>query len=225
MIAQVRNEPYDENLVANTGNIRDFVTAYIRWNATTSVDSFENIAKSIYDTNIKTDTSVVTTFDSYLADLVQEVYNQKANDWIKRRKTEGKNYTLDTIPTLKKESLLNSARQHVLATYDIMDNDGVRLSLLKVLLNHTIYNHSMNAIFNGDIEEYKDTVDLNKRVAQVIKNGLNSIDSIHNNTLRKVVVMEDMNFNSNILDKWVFKMKLFWMLIVLLLLLMTLSLL
>lgn len=80
MIAQVRNEPYDENLVANTGNIRDFVTAYIRWNATTGVDSFENIAKSIYDTNIKTDTSVVTTFDSYLADLVQEVYNQKAND-------------------------------------------------------------------------------------------------------------------------------------------------
>ena len=65
--------------------------------------------------------------------------------------------------------MLNSARQHVLATYDIMDNDGVRLSLLKVLLNHTIYNHSMNAIFNGDIEEYKDTVDLNKRVAQVIK--------------------------------------------------------
>ena len=201
MIAQVRNEPYDENLVANTGNIRDFVTAYIRWNATTGVDSFENIAKSIYDTNIKTDTSVVTTFDSYLADLVQEVYNQKANDWIKRRKADGKEYTLDTIPALKKESLLNSARQHVLATYDIMDNDGVRLSLLKVLLNHTIYNHSMNAIFNGDIEEYKDTVDLNKRVAQVIKNGLNSIDSIHNDTPRKVVVMEDMNFNSNILDK------------------------
>lgn len=121
--------------------------------------------------------------------------------------------------------MLNSARQHVLATYDIMDNDGVRLSLLKVLLNHTIYNHSMNAIFNGDIEEYKDTVDLNKRVAQVIKNGLNSIDSIYNDTPRKVVVMEDMNFNSNILDKWVFKMKLFWMLIVLLLQLMTLSLL
>ena len=97
--------------------------------------------------------------------------------------------------------MLNNARQHVLATYDIMDNDGVRLSLLKVLLNHTIYNHSMNAIFNGDIEEYKDTIDLNKRVAQVIKNGLNSIDSIHNDTPRKVVVMEDMNFNSNILDK------------------------
>ena len=115
------------------------------------------IVLKIYDTNIKTDTSVVTTFDSYLADLVQEVYNQKANDWIKRRKADGKEYTLDTIPTLKKESLLNSARQHVLATYDIMDNDGVRLSLLKVLLNHTIYNHSMNAIFNGDIEEYKDT--------------------------------------------------------------------
>lgn len=205
MIAQVRNEQYNANLTATSANVKDFVASYIRWNATTIVDSFDNIIKNVYNTNLKTDDSLITTFDNYLSDLIEEVYNQKANDWIRRRNTEikdsGKQYTLDTIPQLKKESLLYESRQHVLNSYDIIDNDGVRLSVLKILLNHTVYNHSMNTIFNGDIEEYKDTVDLNKRVAQVIKNGLNSINSINENTPRRIVVMEDMNFDSNIIDK------------------------
>ena len=201
MIAKARNESYNESLIANEGNIKDFVANYIRWNATQGVDSFSNIVRSIYNTNLKTESSVTTTFDSYLADLVQEVYTQKANDWIKRQKLNGKEYTLDSMPKSRKDTLLYSARQHVLNTYDVIDNDGVRLSLLKVLLNHAIYNHSMNAIFNGDIEEYKDTVDLNKRVAQVIKNGLNSINSIQEPTPRRIVVMEDMNFDSNIWNK------------------------
>lgn len=205
MIAQVRNEEFDANLVATPANIKDFVASYIRWNGTTVVDSFKNIIRSLYETNLNVNDESVTIFDTYIADLVQEVYNQKASDWLakanKRLQENQKPYTLDTIPSLRKESLLIESRNHVLNNYDIIDNDGVRLSILKTLLNHTVYNHSINAIFNGDIEEYKDTVDLNKRVAQVIKNGLNSINSINNNTPRKIVVIEDMNFSSNILDK------------------------
>lgn len=205
MIAQVRGEEFNANLVATPANIKDFVASYIRWNATTVVDGFKSIIRSLYETNLNVDNESVTIFDTYIADLVQEVYNQKANDWlykVNKRLPEGKaKYTLDTIPSLRKDSLLIESRNHVLNTYDIIDNDGVRLSILKTLLNHTVYNHSVNAIFNGDIEEYKDTVDLNKRVAQVIKNGLNSVNSINNNTPRKIVVIEDMNFNSNILDK------------------------
>lgn len=201
MIAKARNEAYNSNFVPNVANIKDFVTAYIRWNASTVVDSFSNIINNVYNTSLKDADNVTTTFDSYLSDLIQEVYTQKANDWVSTQNKKGKTYTLDTIPAGRRENLYYAARQHILDNIDILDNDGVRLGMLKILLNHTVYNHSINTIFNGDVEEYKNTVDLNKRVSQVIKNGLNSINAIEEPTPRKILVMADMNFDSNIWEK------------------------
>ena len=95
---------------------------------------------------------------------------------------------------------------------DTYTSDNYRLFIIETILNRTIASHFYSEIFQGNLDEYSDSVDFNKRVAQTIKNGLNSVnpfdvelvvneDGIQKEQIdpvRKVLVIEDWNFGSNI---------------------------
>lgn len=204
MINKARGERYNPNYVVKPEYVDSFVESYIRWNATEVIDSISDIVKELYNTELERTDSTSSIFDDYMSNLIDDVYNLKINEYIARENRNIENtdekLTLDKISSNLKARYRNIAKQWILNNYDIMDNDGVRLKVLEAILNHTVYNTSVNAIFNGDLDEYKNTTDVNKRVAQVIKNGLNSIVTEENRSPLKIVVMSDMSFESNIVD-------------------------
>ena len=97
--------------------------------------------------------------------------------------------------TLEKHTVRNTPT--TIENYDI---DSSVLSVLKAVLNNAIYGHSYNELFLGSLEEYKHAVDMNKRVNQIVRNGLNSANTSKSQKPRKILVIDDLNFGSNIIS-------------------------
>lgn len=172
-----------------------FIQEYIKWNANENVNSYANIADQLVNNNITIEGSSQSgLFDTFIQEKIIEVHNQKLIAYINKNKLNNVEEIKDTV----KEFLYNKAKEEVTSNVNPITSDAFRLGILQVLLNHTIYNSSINAIFTGDLEEYKNTIDLNKRISQIIRNGYGGQTTTSE---RKIVVMEDLNFASNILSK------------------------
>lgn len=210
MYAKLRGESYVEDYTPNEAYITNFVKKYVRWNATEQVDRVKPIINNLLDSTITVDGENQYIYHKYIQPYIEDVYKDLI---AKKVEYFNKNYSIDyqgnkiiyteeTLPNNVKINVRENATEFIINQFKEkpLEQSAIRLSILQVLLNNTIYNESVNAIFNGDLEEYKNTVDLNKRVAQVIKNGLNSVDSINEDSSLKIAVVEDMNFPSNILS-------------------------
>lgn len=69
--------------------------------------------------------------------------------------------------------------------------------MLGAILNHTVYSVIFDNLVSGNITEYKDTTDLNKRSNAPIKNGSNSVEGDSN---RRILLIEDGDFITNMLS-------------------------
>lgn len=92
------------------------------------------------------------------------------------------------------------SREEILDRYGIDSNtttDVFESVVLGAVLNHTVYSVSFDNLVAGNITEYKDTTDLNKRSNAPIKNGSNSID---NSSIRRILLIQDIEDITNMFD-------------------------
>ena len=204
----------DVNIMDNLSNldiiVTDFVKSYINNVIEIQLPKTQGIANELFETvsSIRN----ISTFDtSMLQADVENVYNELLeeliNGWDATHKISWEEYSTNSKYKNSYKNKLAEIKQNaeskVTSQKDIYTSDGYIRFVLEAVLNRTVQSHFYAEIFQGDIEEYTGTVDYNKRIAQTIKNGLNSADAINadESNSRKVLVVEDWVFGSNITSK------------------------
>lgn len=201
----------DINIMEDVNNldviVTDFVRSYIQNVINVQLPKTKGIANELFET--VSSIRKISTFDkSILENDVEKIYNELLEEtkttWDSTHKITWSEYTTSKKYAgsykRKLSELKSKASSIVTSKKDVYTSDGYRKFIIEAILNRTIQSHFAAEIFQGDIEEYTGTVDYNKRIAQTIKNGLNSIDDSID-SVRKVLVVEDWIFGSNITNK------------------------
>lgn len=173
-----------------------FVTRYIQYAQESVTRDFSDIAPSVIRYIIGNDYNVNNILNPTLAEEILHTYTELLQDFLRINKNPMIK-TIDDIPQGLKNSKYEDAIKRILDNKDIASEPFYKELMLGVVLNHTIYNDSFNGLVYGNLSEYKNSIDFNKRISQVIKNGLNSIDT---GKIRKILVVSDMEFKNNIAD-------------------------
>lgn len=171
LINEVKDNTLNKTSLFNSEYRTEFVDEWIKNYIRNEVESNKDIIPTLIDTVITIDGKTYTPFKDVLAKDIEEL-EKTSND-----------------PKAVKEFLNDP---------NIWQNPNIQRAIAKIVLNQTIYTHAFHALFAGDQEEYKNSTDLNKRIAQIVKNGFTST-SVDNST-RKVLVIDDMNFRSTIFN-------------------------
>lgn len=184
-----------ENQYSISNFIDGFITKYIQFAERSVLSDFADISQYVLETSVESLGEQIKLLDDTITDEIDKLYNEKIQDIIDG--SEGRLKSIDDFKPSSLESIRTQIKKEVLENTTVENNKAYKNSILKVVLNHAVYSNSFNNIINGKLSEYKNTTDYNKRIAQIIKNGLNSQISTKP---RKVLVVEDMNFKNNISD-------------------------
>lgn len=91
-------------------------------------------------------------------------------------------------------------RNSIYERYGISPKENVNTTnevLLGAVLNHTVYSVIFDDLVSGNITEYKNTVDSNKRSNAPIKNGTNAVDTT---SIRRILLINDANYKTNMTE-------------------------
>lgn len=167
-----------------------FVTKYIQYAENSAESDFGDIAELVSRVSIKLGDTRLSLIEDSRNDAIDELYNDYIKDYKNRHKQE---------PSFKqKEVLYERSKREVYDTNTEIGKEVYKKAILKIILNNAVYGTSFDGLVYGKLSEYKSTIDYNKRGTQIVKTGLNSIDT---GKPIKILVVEDMEFASNIIDK------------------------
>ena len=200
LIKYVRNEEYNELLIPDNTIIEEFVENYIRWCATEEIGKLDAIADPIYKKIL-----LQRGVRKYNQEEYDAKFKERLEEWAAQRATETNTTKEEFLVSESRASERDNATKKIKIelshSYTVETSDGYRLNMLKVFLNKAVQTKFINDVFEGSQDEYTNTVDYNKRISQVTKIGMNLIEldkEIENR--RKVLVIEDFKFGSNIVD-------------------------
>lgn len=146
-----------------------FVTKYIQYAENSIESDFGDIAELVSRVSTKLGDTRLSLIEDSRNDSIDKLYNDYIEDYKRRHKQE---------PSFKqKEVLYERSKREV---YDINTEIGKEVyknAILKIILNNAVYGTSFDGLVYGKLSEYKSTIDYNKRGTQIVKTGLNSIDT------------------------------------------------
>ena len=171
---------------------KEFINAWISNTIINETQALKDVIPNLLNIEVEVEGEFKNPFVQALSEDIEDIVKAKSKEW--KKEHPNINLSDDTILKFRNEALSELSQSP-----DLWKNNNIRRELARVILNNTIYTHSLHALFAGDQEEYKNSTDLNKRIAQIIKNGF-SATSVRK-TKRKVLVIDDMEYQSTVFDK------------------------
>ena len=210
LIKKTQGEPSVIDTMLNDSVINEFVKEWINWTVN-EIEQCNPIAEDIWNKILK-DKIGRKIEQKTFEDLVEQEIKDSIKSSVDRSELEAKQRGVPFDRDQYEAGIrFNNEIMEQHRSFAIQKiNDSVttttcvpyRKFMIESFINKAIQTKFVNDMFDGNLNEYKNTTEYNKRIAQATKTGVELIElADETENVRRVLVINDLEFRSNIVNK------------------------